>query len=80
MNAGNQFGIWVGGCGKAAGNTNAHGSKELETENMTLYQQQRNPHETQTQQNTSVIEIAGTKGDRTGERNFFVAIFVDSRQ
>jgi hypothetical protein len=42
---------------------------------MTLYQQQRNPHETQTQQNKSVNEIAGTKGDRTGEQ-FFLAIFV----
>jgi hypothetical protein len=31
MNAGNQFGIWVGGCGKAAENKNMHGSKELKT-------------------------------------------------
>jgi hypothetical protein len=29
MNAGNQFGIWVGGCGKAAENTNTRGSKDL---------------------------------------------------
>jgi hypothetical protein len=31
MNAGDRFGIWVGGCGKAMENTNMHGSKELET-------------------------------------------------
>jgi hypothetical protein len=67
MNAGNRFGIWVGGCGKAVGNMNMHGSKELKTKKMTLYQQQRNPHETQTQQNESVNEIAGTTGDRRGE-------------
>jgi hypothetical protein len=37
---------------------------------MTLYQQQRNWHKTQIQQNESINEIADTKGDRTGERIF----------
>jgi hypothetical protein len=31
----------------------------------------RNPHETQTQQNESINEIVGTKGDRIGEQNLF---------
>jgi hypothetical protein len=44
-----------------------------------LYQQQCNPHETPTQQNETINEIAGTKGDSTGEQ-IFLAIFVDSRQ
>jgi hypothetical protein len=69
MNAGNQFGIWFGGCGKAVENTNTHRSKELKTKNTMLYQQQRNPHKTQTPQNEPVNEIAGTKGEWTGEQN-----------
>jgi hypothetical protein len=71
MNAGNRFGIWVSVCGKAVKNTNTHGSKELKTRNTMLYQQQCNPHKTQTRQNESVNEITSTKGDRAWERNLF---------
>jgi hypothetical protein len=42
MNAGNRFGIWVGGYGKAAENMNTHGSKELKSKNTMLYQNNAN--------------------------------------
>jgi hypothetical protein len=80
MNAGGRFGIWVGGCGKAVENTNTHRSKELKSKNTMLYQQQRNTHKTQTQQNESINKIAGTKGGIGQGNKICLAIFVDSRQ
>jgi hypothetical protein len=75
MNARNQIGIWVDGCGKAAKNMNMHGSKELKTSIMMLYQQRHKPHKTQTQQNESVNEITGTMGDRTRKQFFWLFLW-----